>query len=404
MNVVNSAIQYYFHSFRGFSKEVWWLALATLVNRAGAMVLPFLSLYLTSALDYSLTEVGWIMTFFGLGSFAGAWLGGEMTHKYGAYRTMIFSLLGSGLFFIILGQFQSFWLICFGMFTVALISDIFRPAVFVSLASYAKVENRIRAITLIRLAINLGFSLGPAVGGLIIIYANYTSLFWIDGITCISAGLIILFSLKERIAKSANKKLEKRHSHLRILTDARYMFFLLAVFIFSVIFVQYFSTIPVYYKSIRGLTEDEVGWLLSLNGIIIFLMEMPIIYALDKPIYSKFTIIVWGSILLSLSFIILFFQGWTGILVIGMLLATYAEILCFPFSNNYAMVRGGKGNEGRYMAYYSMTFSLSHVFGHNIGMHLSENYGYDLLFIAMTILALISGILFWIIGKKESSH
>jgi predicted MFS family arabinose efflux permease len=65
----------YFDSFRGLSKEIWWLALITFINRAGTMVLPFLSKYLKEDLGFSYGQVGWIMVFFGLGSFVGSWQG-----------------------------------------------------------------------------------------------------------------------------------------------------------------------------------------------------------------------------------------------------------------------------------------------------------------------------------------
>ncbi|UXP31150.1 MFS transporter [Reichenbachiella agarivorans] len=404
MNILRSSLAYYLNSFRGFSREVWWLALATLVNRAGAMVLPFLSLYLTSALNFSLQDVGWIMSAFGLGSFAGAWLGGELAHKFGAYRSMIFSLISSAVFFVILGQLTSFWGISLGIFTVAMASDIFRPAVFVSLAAYARPENRVRAITLIRLAINLGFSLGPAVGGLIIVFISYQSLFWIDGVTCFLAGIIILIGLVEKRTQRKEKAIDTRHSHRRILSDARFMLFLGAVFLFCLLFVQYFSVIPVYYKGLRGLSEDEVGWLLSLNGLLIFLVEMPIIYALDKRSTRPFLVMVIGSVCLMLSFVFLFIPGWTGVLVVGMVLATFAEIFCFPYSNNYAMQRGGAGNEGRYMAYYAMTFSLAHIVGHNFGMQVSDQLGFETLFVIMTLLSLVSVLLFALIGRKENQE
>ena len=71
----------YINTFRGLSKEVWWLALITLINRAGTMVIPFLSLYLTTNLKFSLDDVAWIMTAFGLGSIAGSWIGGKLTDK-----------------------------------------------------------------------------------------------------------------------------------------------------------------------------------------------------------------------------------------------------------------------------------------------------------------------------------
>jgi MFS family permease len=52
------------------------------------------------------------------------------------------------------------------MFSIMTLADMFRPAMFVSLATYAKPENRTRALTLVRLAVNLGFAAGPALGGL----------------------------------------------------------------------------------------------------------------------------------------------------------------------------------------------------------------------------------------------
>ena len=402
MTTISTAFTYYLDSYRGFSAPVWWLALATLVNRAGAMVLPFLSLYLTSSLGFTLSEVGWVMTFFGIGSFVGAWLGGELSHRIGAYRTMILSLVLSAGCFVMLGYMRQLGWICAGMFLTSLVADLFRPAVFVSLATYARPENRTRAITLIRLAINLGFAMGPALGGLIIVASGYGSLFWIDGATCFIAGLLIFLSLKEKPQVGVEESAASRHSHARILGDHKYMLFLLGLFLFGALFFQFFSTIPVYYKTVRLLSEDEVGWLLSLNGLLIFFTEMPLIYALEKPGKSNFRIIIFSALLLAGSYVAIVLHPWNGLLIVGMVLATVAEMLCFPFTNSYAMERGGRGNEGRYMAYYSMTFSLSHILGHNLGMQTSALFGFDVLFAVMIFLSLVSGTIFWWVGK--SSH
>ena len=87
----------YLATFKGLSKEVWWLALITLINRAGTMVIPFLSLYLTESLEFTLSNVGWIMSAFGLGSVVGSWLGGKLTDKIGYYKVMASSLFLSGI-------------------------------------------------------------------------------------------------------------------------------------------------------------------------------------------------------------------------------------------------------------------------------------------------------------------
>ena len=164
----------------------------SLVNRAGTMVVPFLSLYLTKELNFTLSDVGWVMTSFGLGSVAGSWLGGRFTDKIGAYQVMVFSLVGAGILFLGLQFIESFVGLCIGVFILMSVADMFRPAMFVALGTYSKPENKTRSLTLVRLAINLGFSIGPALGGLIIFALSYRGLFWIDGLTCLLAGFILL--------------------------------------------------------------------------------------------------------------------------------------------------------------------------------------------------------------------
>ncbi len=131
----------YLNTFKGLSQEVWWLALITLINRAGTMVIPFLSLYLTKSLHFSLSDVGWIMSAFGVGSVIGSWLGGRLTDKIGFYKVMVFSLVATGFLFIELQFLTTFNSFCFGIFLVMLVADMFRPAMFVALSAYSKPEN-----------------------------------------------------------------------------------------------------------------------------------------------------------------------------------------------------------------------------------------------------------------------
>jgi len=188
----------YQDSFRGLSNEVWWLALITFINRAGTMVLPFMTLYLTKDLNFSLAQVGTIMSCFGVGSLLGSWLGGKLTDKIGFYRVMFWSLLITGFLFIALQFIHSFIGFALAIFITMSIADTFRPAMFVSLKAYSKPENQTRSLTLIRLAINLGFSLGPFLGGIIIATLNYSGLFWVDGITCITAVFLLKLVLSKR--------------------------------------------------------------------------------------------------------------------------------------------------------------------------------------------------------------
>jgi len=365
----------YLSTFDGLSKEVWWLALITFINRAGTMIIPFLTLYLKDDLKFTIIEVSWIMAAFGLGSVVGAWLGGKLTDKIGYYKVMVRSLLSTGLLFIALQFLNTFESLCIGIFLVMVVADTFRPAMFVAMSVYSKPENKTRSVTLIRLAINLGFSAGPAVGGLIITTLGYSGLFWVDGITCILATILLIKVLNPRVSKPIdNIKVE---NPISVYKDKPFWIFFLAMVIFGVIFLQYFSTMPLYYKEVHGLSEFQIGILLGLNGFFIFLLEMPLIKWLEQTKYSKIGLTLGGLLLTVVSFYLLNLTSWIGILAIGMLFVTVGEMIGFPFSNAFVMDRAKKGKSGEYLSMYVMAFAIANVFGHSGGLRLVASVGYD---------------------------
>lgn len=378
----------YFNTFKGLSLEVWWLALITLINRAGTMVIPFLSLYLNKDLGFSLVNIGWILSVYGLGSVVGSWIGGKLTDRFGFYRVMAYSLFATGVMFILLQYLTTLVSFCLGIFIVMVVADSFRPAMFVAMSAYSKPENKTRSVTLIRLAINLGFSAGPAAGGLIITTMGYAGLFWVDGITCILATLLLIKVLHPKKAKALDNVFNDNPKS--VLSDKPYWLFFVAMALFGIIFLQYFSTIPLYYKDVHLLTELEIGLLMGMNGFLIFVLEMPLIKWLENSTHSKIGLMIFGSLFVGGSFMVLIMTPWIGILVIGMLLMTIGEMIVFPFSNAFAMERGKRGKLGEYMALYTVSFSISHVFGHNAGMQMVDKLGYDTTWLIITLFSVVS--------------
>ena len=395
----------YISTFDGLSKEVWWLSLITLINRAGTMVIPFLSLYLTEDLGFTLSNVGTIMTAFGLGSVIGSWLGGKLTDKIGYYKIMVFSLFISGFMFIGLQYLKTIYTLSLGIFALMVVADMFRPAMFVALSAYSKPENKTRSVTLIRLAINLGFSAGPAVGGLIIVSLGYGGLFWVDGITCIAATVLLIKVLNPKKTRVQDDiKVDNPYSAYK---DKPFILFLFALFLFGFIFLQYFSTMPLYYRERHLLSELEIGLLLGANGFFIFLLEMPLIKYLENTRFSKIALILFGAFLTAISFLILNFSSWSGILIFAMFLMTVGEMIAFPFANAFALQQAKKGNQGEYMALYSIAFSFAHIFGHKTGMELVEGVGYDNTWYIMTLLGGLCMLLLYLLnqfmkGKKNA--
>jgi len=394
----------YINTFKGLSREVWWLSLITFINRSGTMVIPFLSLYLNKSLDISIPNIGWIMSFFGLGSLVGTWIGGKLTDKIGYYKVMFVSLVLTGIFFVLLQYIATFEGFCIGIFLVMLVADAFRPAMFVALSAYSKLENKTRSVTLIRLAINLGFSAGPAIGGLIITGVGYQGLFWMDGVTCVLAAVLLVQVLHPKKAKIQDEV--KVENPISVYSDKAFWVFFAAMFIFGFVFLQYFSTLPLYYKDAHHLSELEIGLLMGFNGFFIFLFEMPLIKWLEDSKKAKVKLIAIGLFLVAMSFVVLNLTSWIGILIIGMFLMTIGEMIAFPFSNAFAVERAKKGNQGEYMALYSISFSLAHIFSHNAGMQMLDKYGFEFTWNIITIIALVGvAILFllMVLLKNEKS-
>lgn len=397
--MVKAAFFRYIENYKGFSREIWILTLVTFINRAGTMVLPFLSKYLKEDLHFSYSQVGWIMVCFGLGSMLGSWLGGKLSDKIGFYRIMIFSLFTSGLMFFGLQFITSFEGLCIAMFLIMVFADMFRPAMFVSLGAYAKPENRTRALTLVRLAINLGFAAGPALGGLIIMNIGYQGLFWADGGTCILAIIIFAILVKE---KKKSKFIDKKdpdnvltHS---VFKDKPFWIFLGTCLITGILFFQLFTTIPLYHKEQFNLTELQTGLLLTLNGILVFFLEMPIVSYIERNKINKVKIVCLGCFAMAISLFLMLINFWSGILIIMMLFMTLAEMFAFPFSNSFAMSRAPKGHEGRYMAIFTMSFSLAHILSAKVGMEIIANWGYQANWLFMGLLGLLgTGMCYWVL-------
>jgi MFS family permease len=316
---MKSYLNSYFDNFKGFSREVWVLTLITYINRTGAMVMPFLSKYLSENFYFNNTEIGWMLVCIGAGSLAGSWLSGKLTDKIGFYTIMLSSLFLTGFGIIALMFLYDFIELCIGLFIITAIADMYKPAMYVAVSHFTNEASRTKALTLIRLAVNLGIVSGPMIAGLLIRKNNYDMLFWIDGLTCVIAISAFMLLIDESKIYKARKKVLRKKKEKEIiknsnLQDSNFILFLFASFITAFLFFQLFTTIPMYNTQKLNLSEFQIGMLLSLNGLLIFLFEMPLIDYLEKKKYVATKIILVGSVFMTTGFFCLLISKSIGII------------------------------------------------------------------------------------------
>jgi len=401
MALLQHIFNLYRNSFSGLSKDIWLLAFVSFINRSGTMVLPFLTVYLTQELDFSKGRAGVVMGCFGLGSILGTYIGGYLSDRIGYYRVMFWTLFVSGLLFISLAQIKQFELLCVAVFVLSMVADAFRPANIAAASFYSSAANRTRSFSLLRLAVNLGFAVGPAVGGLLAGSKGYAWLFWVDGLTCIASAILLRIFLVEKKEAPHDEPVQLAGTQpSSAYRDKFYLWFIAITALGAFTFMQLFSTLPVFLKEDFRLDETQIGWLLALNGLLIAALEMPIVYSLESKI-APLRIISVGTLLIGLSFWVFnFFPHVMPLAVCAMVIITFGEILNMPFTNSFAVSRSRPQNRGQYMALYAMAFSAAHVLAPIIGLKIAEDFGYPTLWNVLMVCCIAAAVGFTLLRRR----
>lgn len=377
--MISATARTYRNAYAGLSKETWLLSLIMLINRSGTMVVPFMTLYLTSKeMGFSVGEAGYVFGLFGAGAFSGAWLGGRLTDRIGFYPVQLFTLITGGLLFLVLGQMKTYPLICLFTFLLSFVNEAFRPANSTAIAFYSKTENRTRSYALNRLAINLGWAVGSGLGG-VLASINYELLFWVDGFTNIAAAFLMWILLKPAgyipTPQTPAEKAETKPAY----RDKVFMLFIGATVLFASCFFQLFTNLPVYFERELHLSKPFIGLLMAFNGILIAIVEMVLIYRLEgkRPIMFY---IMRGIVLVALSFLLLNLPGIGALIAFTMIITvTFGEILSMPFMNSYWITRTNLSNRGQYAALYTMAWSAAQTLGPMGGAQVVQHGGFRLL-------------------------
>lgn len=392
----------YKNAFTGISRSIWLLSAVMLINRCGTMVLAFMTLYAIS-LGYTLQEGGLIVAIYGMGAVVGALLGGKLSDRFGFYNIQFSALFAGGLFFLLLGQMHHYGSICIVTFFLALINETFRPANSTAIAHYSTLENRTQSVALVRLAINLGWGIGIALGGFLA-SRSYSLLFLVDGFTNIVAGLSLLLLLP-RITVQTQKKSEEFAVPSSLPSspyrDKTFLFFLLFQLLFAICFFQLFTTIPVFFKEGLKLNEFTIGAVMAINGVLIAVFEMIIVFKLEKK-KPYLVLMGYGSILMAASFFAMMLPASWGIFiaVIAMLVVTVAEMIAMPFMNSYYLARTNEQNRGRYAGLYTMTWSLAQMVGGVSGAFLAQQFGFVALWFIVGMISVTAAIGYFGLYKK----
>ena len=392
-------------------REVWYLCLAILINRAGTMVLPFLTLYLTIDRGFHANTAGLVLTVYGLCSIVTAPLSGRFSDRFGGLQIMKLSLAFSGVILFIFPFVTSLlgiFIVC-GLWAFA--SEAFRPPSMAIIGDLAGPERRKAAFALSRLAINLGMSIGPVIGGFLAM-RSYQLLFAVDGATSLIAGLLLavlpwrtLHRDNREIFAGERSESEKSKPALRysdVLKNGRFTYFLLAMLPIEMVFFQPLAAMPLFLVRDLHMTEAGIGLLFAINTVIIIIVEVPLNLAMMG--WRHRHSLALGAILIGIGFgALILVNGVIGA-AITVVVWTFGEMIFLPASTAFVSDIAPREQAGAYMGLYSMGFSIALAIGPWLGTAVMERYGPSAVWIGTFVCSLITAGMIWYLRVEEHSE
>jgi MFS family permease len=377
-----------FLQLRALPRIVRVLFAATLVNRCGTMVLPYLALYITQGLGLDAETAGTVLAVYGGGAIVTPVVAGRLSDRYGAPHIMRGSLVLSGI--ILLGYPFMNGVSGLVALTLALsfVAEAFRPASLAVVSNAVPAQQRKTAFVVIRFAINLGMSIGPAVGGLLA-GVSFHALFYIDGATSIAAGALLTFARFDDAKKASAPDTAPSAEGVAALPGPppaapalaaslpaprrTFAVFLLGAFLLALAFFQFESSLPLYVVRDVGASEAFYGALITINAVIIIFAEIPLNLKMDAWPHARSMAL--GALFTAVGFGLLGFGANVPLVVASVPIWTIGEMIVLPATSAFVADLAPAGRSGLYLGLYGTAFGLGFALGPYIGIYALEHFG-----------------------------
>jgi predicted MFS family arabinose efflux permease len=373
---------------KGLPREVWVLSLATVVNKAGTMVLAFLVLYLTRSLHFTDGAAANVLLLYGGAALVTALVAGILCDRWGPIRIMRGSLFLSGLILLVFPLARSLPLVVLLTLTLSVTAEAFRPANLTIFGDLVRPEQRKAGFALNRLAINLGMSIGPALGGFLAT-VSFSWLFVVNGTTALAAAAILaVASFPQHRHGPEDEDLEAAVSPLahapRGFRDPRLLFFLAGVLPVAAILFQHIASMSVYLVRDLHFSAATYGLLFTLNCLLIVFLEVPLNVATAH--WPHRWTLALGALLFGIGFgaLAIAWNIWSVIATV--LVWTVGEMFFFPGMAAYLTDIAPANRRGEYMGLSQMVMGLAFMVGPWGGMLVLARFGAKVLW-AGTFLA-----------------
>jgi MFS family permease len=369
-------------TFREAPTAVRSLLAGTLVNRLGAFLQLFLVLFLT-ARGFSAMQAGVALGAYGLGLVIGVLLGGVFTDRAGARHTITVSMASAGILLVAIAYLRFYPALLVTVMAVGAASQMYRPASAALLAQLTPESRQVMVFAMSRLALNLGATAAPLIGAALV-SVSYTLLFWGEALASFGYAALALCTLRvarpdtllertdpertrpERDADDPSPA-DQRGGYGAVLADRRYVAFLVAVMVNTVVYVQYLAALPLAMRD-AGYATVWFSVVVALNGLVVVTCELPMTTFVRR--WPTRIVLPVSLPLLALGQVIYALPGGLAVFVVGTAIWSLAETIQGPTLFAYPAQAGPARLRGRYLGASQAMFGIGWAVGPVVGIAL----------------------------------
>jgi MFS family permease len=367
------------------------------------MLYPFFALYLTQKFDIGMSTVGILFAIFSVTGMAGSALGGALTDRMGRKTVIVGSLLLSSLSALGMGFAPSISVFVLVIVVVGTLSSIGHPAHEAVVADLLPPDKRAEGYGIIRVVFNLAVIIAPPIAGLLI--ANsYLTLFLVDAVISVISAGIVAFGLPETKPQT--------HSHAkpetmkqtfagygRVFKDAPFVAFISVTVMMTLVYMNMNSTLGVYLRDQHNLTELNYGALISINAILVVLLQFWVTRRLQK--HRPMLMMAAGSLLYAIGFAMYGFVSGFTLFVAAMVVITIGEMIVSPFQQSVVAGLAPEDMRGRYMAVSGLSWSVAFTIGPYFAGLILDSANPNLLWLLCGVIGLLATLGFTVLNKTH---
>ncbi|MFD3807420.1 MDR family MFS transporter [Streptomyces sp. NPDC058611] len=385
-------------SVSGLPREFWWLWTSTLVNRLGAFVATFMTLYLTMDRGYSASFAGLVVALHGLGGVISSLVAGVMTDRLGRRPTLMAAQASTALSVALLGFMEHPAAIAAVALLVGMTSNASRPAVQAMMADIVRPEDRVRAFALNYWAINLGFAVSATAAGFVAEYSYLAGFLGEAVLTLVCAVLVYVKLPESRPDKSAAAAAADAAIGLgTVLRDGRFMGVVGLSFLISLIFMQGSFGLPLAMGA-AGFSTGDYGLVIAVNGVLIVLLQIPVTRFIEHRDPQR--LLVLSALLAGYGFGLTAFGGSLGVIALTVCVWTLAEIINSPTQMGLVVRLSPLHGRGRYQGMYTMSWAVASLVAPLLAGWVIDRFGAEWLWGTTAVLGTVAGLGYWVLMRN----